>query len=388
MTTKPEKKAADAAEAFRQRWTPKLTGRLEPDRQIARLRFTPCGKFLLGGGYDGTVWRWQYEEPPQEENAKQSEGKSRRRGVPEAPWRPLERFKSHGGWVTALEVHPQGGIAFSADSWGRLCAWGYEGPQEPKPRWQQPQAHDGWITDMALSPDGRHLATAGVDGTVALWETGSGKLLRRLEGHGGSEVLAVAFHPRGDAVVSGDLFGRVLHWEFPSGRKVRELDASVLYKLHRLQDCGGVRVLRFAPDGKRLAVAGTRPNNGATIQGVPTVLLFDWESGKPHAELSLGPKNECFVCDLLFHEAGFLAVATSGTPGTGRLHLHREGEEKPFFTARGPINCHALARHPKWPLLVVAGTNSGSNGNGRQLRNGKYVGNHSPLFFFQWASEG
>ncbi len=388
MKTKAEPQAVDAAAEFHKRWTPKLVARLEPDRQIALLRFTPCGEYLLGGGYDGTVWRWQHQEPPAENaDKKEKQPKRPRRGLPEAPWRQLERFAAHGGWVTALEVHPREPVAFSADSWGRFCAWDYRGPQAPRPRWQQPQAHDGWITAVALSPDGKQLATAGIDGTVALWNAADGKLQRRLTGHAG-EVLAVTFHPGGKDLVSGDLFGNVLHWELPAGTQKRRLDATALYKLHRLQDCGGVRLLRFRPDGKQLAVAGTRPNNGATIQGQPTVLLFDWAAGSVQHEMTLGPKNECFVCDLFFHEAGFLAAVTSGTPGSGRLILHRPGEEKPFYTSRGPINCHSLARHPQQPLVVVAATNAGSNGNGRQLRDGKYVGNHSPLFFFAWQFEG
>lgn len=46
------------------------------------------------------------------------------------------------------------------------------------------QAHRGQaVTAVRFSPDGRSLASAGSDGTAAIWDTASGQLLQRLEAH-------------------------------------------------------------------------------------------------------------------------------------------------------------------------------------------------------------
>jgi hypothetical protein len=86
-----------------------------------------------------------------------------------------------------------------------------------------------------------------------------------------------------------------------------------------------------------------------------------------------------YIHDLHFHAAGFMMAVTSGLPGTGKFFFFQPGEQAPFFLHTGMPNCHSLAVHPGGTRLVVAGTNGGSNGNGRQLRNGEYPGNFSPL---------
>jgi hypothetical protein len=52
-------------------------------------------------------------------------------------------------------------------------------------------------------------------------------------------------------------------------------------------------------------------------------------------------------------------------------------------------NIHSLAWHPDGKRFVVAGTNGGSNGNGRPLdKDGKYLTNQSPLHVFALPEGG
>jgi WD40 repeat protein len=224
-----------------------------------------------------------------------------------------------------------------------------------------------------------------MDRKVRIWSAEDGRKLHELSGHDG-DVFAVAFHPDSRALVSGDLYGNVHQWDVTTGQKTRSFDCRALYTVSRLQDVGGVRCLVFNGTGGTLACAGTRPSGGGNVQGVPTILNFDWANGRLQHTLAVGAGGDGFVYDLAFHNAGFVMAVTSGNPGTGRFFFHRPGDNEPFFNHTRMPNCHSLAVHPDGKRLVVAATNAGSNGNGRPLRNGEYPGNFSPLHVWEMPS--
>ena len=339
---------------------PKELLSVSPEGQLCAAKFSPCGKFLLAGGFDGLVHRWQVEgEKPEE-------------------WASL---KGLGGWVSAQACDSKGKWMFAGDSWGQLMCWAYD-EAEPEPRWKKADAHNGWILSAAVSPDSTLLATSSLDRRVCLWSTEDGKPHRTLEGHKHT-VFAVAFHPSGQWLVSGDLFGVIKQWDANTGECVRELDAKKLYAEHRLQDVGGVRCFSFDAEGKTLAVGGTQPSNGGNVQGIPTVLLFDWESGKEQRLLAMGSTGNVYVHDLHLHTSGVVLAVTSGNPGNGQILFQRPAEDKPLYLSTKLSNCHSLSLHPDGQRLAVLATNKGSNGNGRRVdKDGKYANNTSPVHFF------
>lgn len=339
---------------------PKEIANLKLDRQVTIVRYSPCAKYLIAGGFESVIYRWDAT-------------------IKDMPAMPL--LTGHGGWVTSLAFSSDQKHLFSVDSWGQLRAWNYP-ETNPKCIWFVKEAHDGWVRDVVVSPDGKTLATCGKDQKVRLWSTKDGKKLREWDDHH-EDVFCVAFHPNGQTLISGNLKGKLKQHHVGTGKLERELDASVLYKEHRLQDVGGARVLRFDAKGEILACAGTTPKNGANVQGMPTILLFDWKSGKVKHEVKIGATSDAFVYDLHLHPEGYIIAVTSGNPGVGKLAMIRPGEEKPFFLHTKILNCHSLAMHPDGKRFVVSGTNRGSNGNGRRLKDGEYLGNNSPLHVFE-----
>ncbi len=325
--------------------------------QVCSARFSPCGKLLAASSHDGTIRRWNSENDELAE---------------------LPALTGHHGWVQEVVFAPTGGLMFSIDTWGALIAWEYAAGGD-KPRWTVPAAHNGWIHSLAVSTDGSLLATSGLDRVIRVWSAADGTKMHEFAAQPDS-VQTVAFHPSG-ALVSGDMKGIVRQWDLASGQCTREFNAGVLYKEDRLQEVGGVRTLVADSSGAWLAVGGMKPANGATIQGIPCVLLFDWASGELKQTLEFGGANDVYATDLRFHPAGFVMVATCGGPGAGKLIFRVPSEPKAFFETTAMPNCHSLSVHPGGRRLAIACTNAGSNGNGRNLdANGQYADNHSPIY--------
>lgn len=339
--------------------TAKETKTVKLDRQVTMVRHSPCGKFLMAGGFESVIYRWDATKD----------------------MATLPELKGHGGWVECIAFGPDKRSLFSADSWGQLRCWDYTA-KEPKTLWQIKEAHDGWIRNLAVSPDGKQVATCGSDLKVRLWSAADGKKVHEISQP--DDLFSVAFHPDGKSFLVGDLKGIVRQYQANSGKLERTLNASVLYKEHRLQDVGGARCLRFNPKGNLLACAGTTPKNGGNVQGVPTVLVFDWATGKVAHTIKIGSTSDVYVYDLHLRDDGVMLGVTSGNPGVGKFFIQKLGEAKPSLLNTKMTNCHSMSLHPDGKQLVIAATNRGSNGNGRRLNKDKeYVGNYSPLHI--WA---
>jgi len=115
------------------------------------------------------------------------------------------------------------------------------------------------LSPVALSPDGHLLATGGENGSLALFDTESGRLLKKLKGHHPKrEVKAIVFHPQGQWLASAGNDKRIIFWNLTSGEPLFEWSTPSKIK--------ALAVL--PPDGKYLASGGE--DNNITIWEVST----------------------------------------------------------------------------------------------------------------------
>ena len=353
--------ASPTTASLLERYEPKETGQIVVEPQVTEARFSPCGRFMAATGFDARVRLWKIDgEKPQE----------------------MPAVTGHNGWVHAVVFHPTEPVVYSSDSWGQVRAsrFGDEAVQEI---WSHEQAHDGWVRQIDIRSGGDLLASTAPDRKVCLWSTSDGSPIAKWTAHD-DDVQSLRFSPDGKTLATGDAKGLVKLWDVASQKTLRQFDASPLWLLNRLQDVGGVRLIRFRPDGSQLAAGGVKPVNGGTVQGEPTLMIFDALSTEYVAKLSFGTNSDCFLHDVHWTGDDVLMCVTSGTPGTGKIVMRHIGDEKAFFETTKFPNCLSLSHFEPSRRLAVVTTNRNSNGNGRRLnKDGKYEGNNSPIFLFQ-----
>ena len=128
-----------------------------------------------------------------------------------------------------------------------------------------PLEHHVPITCYALSPDGRIAATGCEDGMVRIWDSSTGQaagptLNHRPSGRSVGGVDVLEFSPDGRRLVSSDLQEGTKLWDVASGRR-----------LDLPKDVETSHVTRFSPDGRRLHLMDRRGRQART---------WDWATGK------------------------------------------------------------------------------------------------------------
>src|SRR5207248_4927598 len=151
--------------------------------RVFSVAFSPDGKTLAAGSWDGTVRLWEV-----------------------ASGKELHQLSKQQGPVRS--------VAFSAD--GKLLACGGEGSAIIL--WETATAkelrrlvgHRGSITFVQFSPDGKLLASKGYDQTLRLWDVATGREGRRLgdqqrASQGNDPDCPVVFLPDGKTAASASI---------------------------------------------------------------------------------------------------------------------------------------------------------------------------------------
>jgi WD40 repeat protein/serine/threonine protein kinase len=284
-----------------------------PAGQVIALAFSPNGRDLVAGSFDGRIQVW-------------------------------EAASGKGRYTLTAGTGPVHSLAFSPDS-QRLAAASPEGLVKV---WEAATGkqvlslpgHASTVASVAFSPDGRFLASAGYDGIVKVWEAATGREAFNLKGQ-----TCIAFSPDGQWLASAGADGVKVwqvasqealtlkgHKEFistvafsPDGRllasassdhTVRVWDAATSQQLRTLRGHSAwVWGVAFSPDGRYLA----------STSRDRTVKLWDWATGQ-------------VVRTLSGHTDGVLGVAFS-PDGRYLVSTSRDWTAKRWETATGKEVC-------------------------------------------------
>ena len=163
------------------------------------------------------------------------------------------------------------------------------------------KGHTESVLAVTFSPDGKKIVTGSEDSTVRIWNTESGKELRKMVGLGGI-VYSVAFSPDGKKIVtgSGHKDSSVRIWDAELGRELKNFKTGYAFSV------------AFSPDGKRIVTGG-----------VPIASTWDAVSGRQL--LALRGHTDAVV-SVVFSPDG-TKVASGGWDRTLRIWDTESGRE-------------------------------------------------------------
>jgi WD40 repeat protein len=174
--------------------------------------FSPGGKTVLTGSFDGTARLWDAS----------------------TGW-PIGQPMVHQGIVRAVAYGPGGKAVLTGSEDGTARLWdGNSGMPIG-----QPMVHQGAVRSVAFRfPDGKVVLTGSEDGTARLWDASSGKPIGRPLRHQDA-IYSVAFGPDGKTVLTGSDDKTARLWNAESGNPIGQ---AMVHK-------GKIRTVAFGPNG-------------------------------------------------------------------------------------------------------------------------------------------
>ncbi|GAA6618595.1 eIF2A-related protein [Scytonema sp. NUACC26] len=221
-------------------------------KKVGSINFSPDGKMLASGSWDGTIKLWSLE-------GKELRTLKHGRAVFNVAWSPDGKILASGSRDGTIKLWSKDGkelrtlkhgravfsVAWSPDSKmlasgsrdGTIKLWSLEGKE------LRTLKHSPAVFSVAWSSDGKMLAAGGGD-TIKLWRTIDGKELKTLKGHSKS-VVSINFNPDGKLLISGSDDKTVILWRIVDGKKLKTL----------LEHSDSVRSVVWSPDGKMFTSA-------------------------------------------------------------------------------------------------------------------------------------
>jgi WD40 repeat protein len=147
--------------------------------EVETFAFSPNGKFLASGSFDGTIGIWDVET-----------------GMAIVPL--LQGH--HGSHVWSVAFSPDGKRLASGSTDKTIRIWDAETGQALTPALQ---GHSGEVSSVVFHPNGKCIASGSFDKTIRFWNAETGKTLGQpLQGHA-NWVRSIAFSCDGKLFASG-----------------------------------------------------------------------------------------------------------------------------------------------------------------------------------------
>jgi WD40 repeat protein len=188
--------------------------------------------------------------------------------------------RGNGGQINDVRFSSNGALIASAGRDRTIVLWDSTTGRQLR----RLIGHEGPVMSVSFSPDGELLASGGDDHNILLWRVATGQRVRTLTGHSES-VLTVAFSPKGHILASGSQDLTVGLWDTTTGREVRTFVGQE----------GGISCVAFSGDGELLASASLdRTVRVWNVETGRTVWILGGHSG-PVEAVGFSPDKRVLV---------------------------------------------------------------------------------------------
>ena len=216
-----------------------------PDHWIRSLAFTPDGSEIAGAATDGVhVWD-------------------------RASGKIIESYVAQAGPRSLSALDPNTDILISGQQDGSLAAFDLAGSRRLGRafRWNKPLQQCGYSPCMAVDRQSSLMATDQADGTIAIADLRTLRLMRTLPARDGTTAAAISFMPDGRTLVTGGVNGRVTFWDADSGRVTQTLRFSQPVWWTAPSPDGKVLAVQIGPaDGSDNRIEVVRISTGTVLQ--------------------------------------------------------------------------------------------------------------------------
>ena len=164
------------------------------------------------------------------------------------------------------------------------------------------RGHGGYIRSAVFSSDGRRVVSGGDDKTIRLWDTENGQEIRSMT-HG-SEVYSASFRSNRQNIASGAKDNTVKIWDVETGREIRSINPS----FNNPGSVRGAYSITYSPDGRYLA--------SAHYSDISSIIIWDAETGRELRRITPGSS---YRIDKIRYSSDGMRILSVGSTGMGDI---------------------------------------------------------------------